>query len=123
MYLPMWLNTPILVGVIVALLVKKSSKDKKLSKARADKGILIASGLIAGGAVIGVVKNGLTVFFEDFMEEGISIARWLEGAGWSAGGTERFGNWFGLAAFLLLCIWAYWDSCRARPEPEEESRS
>ncbi|MGB2984618.1 MAG: OPT/YSL family transporter [Phycisphaerae bacterium] len=43
MYLPMYINTPILIGAFVAYLVKKSSKKEELSKARSNKGILIAS--------------------------------------------------------------------------------
>jgi putative OPT family oligopeptide transporter len=118
MYLPMELNTPILVGAIVAMLVKKSAKDEKLSKARSDKGILIASGLIAGAAVIGVVKNGLTIFFKDFMEKTINIAKWMVDGGWEAETVARFSNWLGLFAFLALCVWSYWDSRRAKPDDE-----
>jgi OPT family oligopeptide transporter len=44
MYLPMEINVPILIGAFVAVLVKKSTKNEKLSKARSNKGILIASG-------------------------------------------------------------------------------
>ena len=55
MYLPLGLNTPILLGAFIAYLVKKSSKDKELAELRSKRGTLIASGLIAGGALIGVI--------------------------------------------------------------------
>jgi len=45
MYLPMEINTPILVGAFVAMLVKKSATHEATAKARSNKGILIASGL------------------------------------------------------------------------------
>ena len=54
MFLPLSLNTPMLVGGLVAWIVGHSSKDKELCRARNDRGTLIASGLIAGGALFGV---------------------------------------------------------------------
>jgi uncharacterized oligopeptide transporter (OPT) family protein len=116
MYLPMELNTPILAGALVAALIKKSSRDEKVLKARDNKAILIASGLIAGGAIAGVIKNGLTIIHKPFMEETINIGKWMMDGGRTPESVIRFGNWFGLVAFLLLCAWAYWDSCRAKPE-------
>ena len=106
MYLPIELNSPILVGAVVAWFVKKSSKDEATSKARHDRGLLIASGLIAGGAIIGVV-GALITFFEDKFD--ISIVHNFENDG-------VFGNWLGLGLFLALCVYIYWDSCRAKAE-------
>ena len=54
MFIPLQLNTPMLVGGAVAYFVSNSSKDKKLNDARRDRGTLLASGLIAGGALFGV---------------------------------------------------------------------
>lgn len=54
MFLPFHLNAPLLVGGLVAWFVANSTKDKALARARADRGTLIASGLIAGGALFGV---------------------------------------------------------------------
>lgn len=54
MFIPLSLNTPMLVGGAVAYFVSNSSKDKKVNDARRDRGTLIASGLIAGGALFGV---------------------------------------------------------------------
>ncbi len=55
MYLPMELNTPVLLGGILAWFVgrKKDSDSKQDTKARVDRGVLVASGLIAGGAIMG----------------------------------------------------------------------
>jgi len=55
MYLPMELNTPVLLGGILSWLVAyKTERDSDAAvKARTDRGVLIASGLIAGGAIIG----------------------------------------------------------------------
>ncbi len=54
MFLTLSLNTPMLVGGLVSWFVGRSTKDKELAKARSDRGTLIASGLIAGGALFGV---------------------------------------------------------------------
>lgn len=54
MFIPLQLNTPMLVGGAVSYFVSNSSKDSKLNDARRDRGTLIASGLIAGGALFGV---------------------------------------------------------------------
>lgn len=55
MFLPLHLNTPMLVGGLVSWFVSRSSKDKDICKARNDRGTLVASGLIAGGALFGVL--------------------------------------------------------------------
>lgn len=106
MYLPMELNSPILVGAIVAWLVKKSSTDESISKARHDRGLLIASGLIAGGAIIGVVA-ALLKFFEDKY-------RTLLIPDFNNVGSA--GNWLGLVVFVLLCVYIYWDAHREARE-------
>lgn len=62
MFIPLSLNTPLLVGGAIAWFVGNSSKDAKLNDARRDRGTLIASGLIAGGALFGVFA-ALTRFF------------------------------------------------------------
>ncbi|MFQ5589842.1 MAG: OPT family oligopeptide transporter [Phycisphaerae bacterium] len=122
MYLPMELNTPILIGALVATLVKKSGRtDEKLSKARSDKGILIASGLIAGGAIIGVLQSMLTALDDEYLTR-VKLMEWLEIPNHLIeGGTNpdaylRLCNWLGLLAFMALAWFTYWDSCRARPD-------
>ncbi len=54
MFIPLQLNTPMLVGGAVAWFVSNSSKNQKINDARRDRGTLLASGLIAGGALFGV---------------------------------------------------------------------
>ena len=61
MFLPLQLNTPMIVGGLVSWFVGRSSKDAAVAKARADRGTLIASGLIAGGALFGVLA-AVTIF-------------------------------------------------------------
>jgi putative OPT family oligopeptide transporter len=112
MYLPMELNSPLVAGAAVAWLLERSSKDTALAKARFDKGTLIASGFIAGGALVGVFA-ALLRFFEDSRQvtlipdltHGGAFGAWL--AAWS--------NWIGFAAFGLLASWVYWDARREKP--------
>ena len=56
MFIPIDLNTPMLVGGAISWFVGSRSKDKALNEARTEKGTLIASGFIAGGALMGVVS-------------------------------------------------------------------
>ena len=56
MFIPLELNIPLLVGGVVNWYVTTRSKDEAVNKARGDKGTLLASGFIAGGALMGVVS-------------------------------------------------------------------
>ncbi|MCQ2164678.1 MAG: oligopeptide transporter, OPT family [Bacteroidales bacterium] len=56
MFIPLDLNLPLLVGGAVAWFVSTRSKDAEVNNARQEKGTLIASGFIAGGALMGVVS-------------------------------------------------------------------
>ncbi len=56
MFIPIDLNLPLLVGGAVAWFVGSRSKDAELNRQRVEKGTLIASGFIAGGALMGVVS-------------------------------------------------------------------
>lgn len=56
MFIPIDLNLPLLLGGAISWFVSTRSKDEAINKAREDKGTLIASGFIAGGALMGVVS-------------------------------------------------------------------
>ena len=98
MFIPLSLNTPMLVGGAVAYFVSNSSKDKDLNEARRDRGTLIASGLIAGGALFGVFA-AITKFagFEYQSPLGLETTQIL-----------------GCLAYILLIAYFIWDSSRAR---------
>lgn len=108
MYIPLELNTPLVIGGMIAHLISRSSADKDLAGKRNDRGILIASGFIAGGAIIGVISAMLKYFK---LETYIRIERYIPG--WAKSGiTEPFA----LAMFILLAIYLFWDSRQARKE-------
>ena len=71
--IPMELNAPLVVGGAINWYVTTRSKDKAVNAERGEKGTLIASGLIAGGALMGVVSA-----FIRFLEYDFVNTVWLE---------------------------------------------
>lgn len=59
MFIPLQLNLPLLVGGFVSWYISSRTKDEALNKARNEKGTLLASGFIAGGALMGVVSAAM----------------------------------------------------------------
>ncbi|MEW6250664.1 MAG: OPT/YSL family transporter [Planctomycetota bacterium] len=120
MYLPMYINTPILIGAFVALLVRRSARDEQLVKARSNKGILIASGLIAGGAIMEVLVS-FTSALDDLVWKKtvmpfLDVSGRMIDAGADPESLARTQNWVGAVLFLLLCLFVYLDCRRAKPE-------
>ena len=77
MFIPFHLNAPLLVGGAISWFVGSRSKDEKLNKARQEKGTLLASGFIAGGALMGVVSAGMTLAgfsYECTLSDGVTSA-------------------------------------------------
>lgn len=98
MFIPLSLNTPMLVGGAVAYFVSHSSKDAKVNDARRDRGTLISSGLIAGGALFGVFA-ALTRFcgFEYANPLGYETTQIL-----------------GCLAYAAIICYLMWDSCKMK---------
>ena len=98
MFIPLSLNTPMLVGGAIAYYVSNSSKDKAVNDARRDRGTLISSGLIAGGALFGVFA---------------AITRFV-GFEYQTPGSYEMTQMLGCVAYLLLIGYLIWDSKRAK---------
>ncbi|MDE5812835.1 MAG: oligopeptide transporter, OPT family, partial [Muribaculaceae bacterium] len=98
MFIPLSLNTPMLVGGAIAYYVSNSSNDQKENDARRDRGTLLSSGLIAGGALFGVFA-AITRFcgFEYENPLGMETTQIL-----------------GCVAYAALICYLIWDSCRAK---------
>ncbi len=62
MFIPLQLNTPLLVGGLINWFVGSRSKNAEVNKARVERGTLLASGFIAGGALMGVVSAAMLFF-------------------------------------------------------------
>lgn len=98
MFIPLSLNTPMLVGGAVAYFVQHSSKDQEVSKARHERGTLLSSGLIAGGALFGVFA-AITRFC------GFEYQNPLD---------QTTTQILGVVAYALLIIYLYTDSRKAK---------
>ncbi|MBQ5620520.1 MAG: oligopeptide transporter, OPT family, partial [Alistipes sp.] len=81
MFIPMSLNAPLVVGGLVAWFVSTRSKDAATNKARFDRGTLIASGFIAGGALMGVVSAILKFANVDWYLAGWASSKGAEWTG------------------------------------------
>ena len=104
MFIPLELNTPLLVGGLISWYVASRSGSERGKKARRERGTLIASGFIAGGALMGVVSALLKYFGAD----------WFTSSWNATSGAEI------LAVVMYVAIIGYfiWDSLRAKPEAE-----
>lgn len=109
MYLPLELNTPLLLGGIVAHFVKKSSKNEAIVKARDQRGTLIASGFIAGAAIFGVIGAFLKYILEKMNISDIRLAHWPETVG---------AEWLAVLMFVLLMVYMVIHISKAKPEKE-----
>lgn len=75
MFIPLHLNMPLLIGGLVSWFVSSRSKDADVNNARMERGTLLASGFIAGGALMGVVAAGIKFAGADlYMTEWASSA-------------------------------------------------
>jgi len=104
MYIPLELNTPLLIGGLIAHYVSTRSRDEKLNNARRERGTLIASGFIAGGALMGVVSALLRYFGFNWVN-----VDWQE---------SHSAELVALIAFAILCSYVIGDSMRAKVEEE-----
>ena len=86
MFIPLELNVPLVVGGAINWYVTTRSKDRKVNEARGEKGTLLASGFIAGGALMGVVSallrfGGIDFGYEEWwanpMSEMLSLLAYI----------------------------------------------
>jgi putative OPT family oligopeptide transporter len=102
MFIPLDLNTPLLIGGLIAHFVSTSSKNEKINKARKDRGTLIASGFIAGGALMGVISAVLKFGGINFVNN-----EWFH---------SHSAEILGLGMFIVLSAYLIWESFRAKPD-------
>ncbi len=99
MFIPIDLNLPLLIGGAISWFVSTRSKDKALNEIRLNKGTLIASGFIAGGALMGVVSALLKFFNVDWFL-----------TGWNA----QYGEAIAIIPFLGIIAYTIIASLRAK---------
>lgn len=100
MFIPLELNTPILAGGIISHIVSTRSKEEKVNNARRERGTLIASGFIAGGALMGVISAVLRFAGINFIN-----AEWYE---------SHQAEVIALVMFMVIMAYMIWDSMRAK---------
>ena len=117
MYLPLPLTTPLLVGGFISHLVRKSTKDAVLAEKRVNRGTLVASGFIAGGALVGILLAVLKLAgLDHFISWGIPLVldggRWVDGTALPWYGA--YGEVISLAAFVILLYVLYRTAKKAK---------
>ena len=98
MFIPLDLNTPLLIGGLVSWYVSTRSKDEKINTRRRERGTLIASGFIDGGALMGVVSAVLK----------------YAGADWYI--TWSGAEWLAVVMYVAIIGYFIWDSLRGKNE-------
>lgn len=78
MFIPLELNLPLLVGGFINWYVTSRSKDTAVNAARGEKCTLLASGFIAGGALMGVVSAGIRFAGADLVNDAWLASSWSE---------------------------------------------
>ena len=91
MFIPLQLNIPLIVGGAVNWYVNSRSKDTEINRLRNEKGTLLASGFIAGGALMGVVSAGLQFGGLNFASEA-----WL---------STNYAQWLSLIMYIALIVY------------------
>lgn len=97
MFIPIDLNLPPLIGGAIAWYVGSRSKDKKVNEERSNRGTLIASGFIAGGALMGVVSAILK-----FAQVDLFLGEW----------NARYGEAIAILPFIALIAYMVWASMK-----------
>lgn len=99
-FLPLDLNLPLLAGGFIAWFISSRSKDEAVNKTRKEKGTLLASGLMAGGAIMGVVSAIMK--YSGFE---VDMGGWVNSTGF---------NILGIGMYLLLCTYLITQSLAAK---------
>ncbi|MBO5810822.1 MAG: oligopeptide transporter, OPT family [Bacteroidales bacterium] len=106
MFIPIDLNIPLLIGGAISWYVSTRSKDEALNNARNNRGTLIASGFIAGGALMGVVSAILKFANVDMIINvgGVPFAE------------TPWASLVALVMYVAVIAYMIWDSKRAKTE-------
>ena len=102
MFIPLELNTPLLIGGAISWYVGSRSKDQALNNARLEKGTLLSSGFIAGGALMGVVSAALRFAGVDLYQ-----------ADWAG---SKGAEVLAIVMYLALIAYLTYSSLRAKKE-------
>jgi putative OPT family oligopeptide transporter len=118
MYLPIHLNVPVLIGGLLAWIVgrKREGESEAKTKAGHNRGILIASGFIAGGAFMGILDSVINYIIKEVsgnLDPKAAIHFFSEAA--LEGKSSEV---LSIVMLVLLCAFVVWISRRAEPDPD-----
>jgi len=128
MFIPFDLNFPLLVGGTIAWFVSTRSKNAALNTARKEKGTLIASGFIAGGALMGVVSAIIKFAQNTLADNKIKALGEMATPEMKKSIKESFswaiphwndsfsGQWTGFAMYAILICFFIWYAMKAKEE-------
>lgn len=100
MFIPLELNLPLLAGGAIQWFVSTRSQDASLNNARSERGTLLSSGFIAGGALMGVVSAALRFGGVEF-----DYASWWD---------NTLSELLSLGMYCMLCIFLIKHSMKAK---------
>lgn len=102
MFIPLELNIPLLIGGAISWYVGSRSKDAALNAARVERGTLLASGFIAGGALMGVVSAAMRF-------AGVNLVN----AEWAESNTAEL---LALGMYIIIIFYMGYSSMKAKKE-------
>ena len=114
MFIPLSLNTPLIVGGLLNHWFTKSTKDEKLNNARIQRGTLISSGFIAGAALFGVI-GAFLLFFNVDLNFHLFQAQDANG-NWEFIAGNIWPEVLAIITFICLIGYFVWESFRAKVE-------
>ncbi len=106
LYLPLSLSTPIMLGGLIAMLVQKSKGTGIVKKAREQIGILFASGIVAGDALVGVL-TAFAIYGSDKFGDGSYRAFFEAHESMNESLTGAFGPYLSLITIFGLAVLMY----------------
>ena len=112
MFIPLQLNTPLIVGGLLHKYISKSSKDENVNKIREQRGTLISSGFIAGAALFGVI-GALLLFFKVDLNF-LHLNQTQINGSWEWTPNNPYPEILSLIAFAAIIIYFIWDSKRVK---------
>jgi len=104
MFIPFELNIPLMVGGAINWYVSTRSKDSALNNARVEKGTLLASGFIAGGALMGVISAAMR-----FGDINLVNEEWM---------NSNAAGYLALAMYVVIIVYLGYSSLKAKKEDD-----
>jgi putative OPT family oligopeptide transporter len=119
-YLPLALSVPVFIGGLIQVLVTRYLAKRQATKEEREvseqRSVLLASGLITGEALMGIILAIPVVLLKNVGLDLPLTALWgQKAADWLPSvrmWIEAYGAWIGLAILLLIALWSYFASRR-----------